>query len=113
MSSLPQVCHNHFKLTCPVTALIVTWRIFPESVDSRGEVQLRLSTLFLIATVVVWGCSADKPRTASEAITLMTGYGKQQNHDKAIKTGEDWLKTHPEDTAHQGGCTNNWQSTIY
>jgi hypothetical protein len=63
---------------------------------------LRLLTVLLIATLIVWGCRADKPRTASEAITLMTGYGEQQNHDKAIKTGKDWLKNHPEDTSHQG-----------
>ena len=63
---------------------------------------MRLPFALLIAAAILWGCRADEPRTASEAITLMTGYGRQQRYDRAIKTGEDWLKNHPEDTSHQG-----------
>jgi hypothetical protein len=63
----------------------------------RGS-NLRPLTLLLIATLFLWGCSADKPQTATEAVALMT----KQNDDKAIKTGEDWLNSHPEETAHRG-----------
>ena len=62
---------------------------------------MRLSLVSLIAIVSLWGCRVDKPRTASEAVTLMTEYGNQQRYEKAIKTGEDWLKDHPEDTSHE------------
>ena len=62
---------------------------------------MRLSLVSLIAIVSLWGCRVDQPRSASDAVTLMTAYGKQQHYEKAIKTGEDWLKNHPEDTSHE------------
>ena len=62
---------------------------------------MRLSLVSLIAIVSLWGCRVDQPRSASDAVTLMTAYGKQQHYEKAIKTGEDSLKNHPEDTSHE------------
>ncbi len=56
---------------------------------------MRVPTVLLITIVALSSCRSNKPRTASEAATIMTEYGRQQNYDEAIRIGEDWLKNHP------------------
>ena len=60
--------------------------------------QLVLVSFF--AAVLLGGCRPSVPKTANDAIALMTKYSTQKRYDDAIKLAQDWLKKHPEEHAH-------------
>jgi hypothetical protein len=63
---------------------------------------MQLPLVLCVGAGFLVGCRADKPKSASQVITLMAKYGSQGRYDEAIRVATDWLKQHPEDTAHQG-----------
>jgi tetratricopeptide (TPR) repeat protein len=57
--------------------------------------------LFVGMSLLV-SCRANTPKSASQAITLMSKYGSQGRYDEAIRVAKDWLKQHPEDSSQKG-----------
>jgi hypothetical protein len=56
-----------------------------------------LIVLSFFVVLLLAGCHAKVPNTASETITQMTKYSEKGRYDDAIKLAQDWLKRHPDD----------------
>ena len=56
-----------------------------------------LVAVSFFAVLIIAGCRASVPKTASETITLMTKYSEDGRYEDAIKLARDWLKGHPDD----------------
>jgi hypothetical protein len=57
--------------------------------------------LFLLLAVILVGCHASTPAEGSDAISLIITLEKQGRHDEAIRVAQDWMKKHPEESAHK------------
>lgn len=51
---------------------------------------------FFVVLIIV-GCRASVPKTASETLTLIAKYSEDGRYDEAIKVAQDWMKGHPDD----------------
>jgi tetratricopeptide (TPR) repeat protein len=63
---------------------------------------MQLPLVVFVGAGLLVGCRANTPKSASQAITLMTKYGSQGRYDEAIRVAKEWLQQHPEDTSHEG-----------
>jgi hypothetical protein len=50
--------------------------------------------------VVLLGCHPSAPEKGSDTISLMARLDQQGRYDDAIRVAQDWMKKHPEDSAH-------------
>ena len=64
---------------------------------SIGPKPSQLAVCSVVAVFLFAGCRVSAPDKGSDAITLMTRYNQQGQHDDAIRVAQDWLKKHPED----------------
>jgi outer membrane protein assembly factor BamD (BamD/ComL family) len=62
------------------------------------SMRTRLSLLSLVSILVA--CHPSTPEKGSEAISLMTTLDQRGRYDEAIRMAQDWMKKHPEDSAH-------------
>jgi hypothetical protein len=62
----------------------------------------QLILVSFITALLLLGCHASVPETASETITLMINDSKQGRYDNAIKVAQAWLKNHPDDDSENG-----------
>jgi tetratricopeptide (TPR) repeat protein len=79
----------------------------------RERYAARVTLRVVISILVVLGGCHAPPKTRSEAITLMTRYGKQGKYDDAIRVAQQWLKAHPEDASGGNGIVYEQIAMVY